>query len=81
VDTVTVALANKMARIAWALMTHKEVYHAEGRVVAGGRHGGDHGLSLVEPYLTSHLILSVGPSDTEFEAHAQELTPAAIRAF
>jgi error-prone DNA polymerase len=29
---VTVALANKMARIAWALMTRKEVYHAKGRV-------------------------------------------------
>ena len=28
---VTVALANKMARIAWALMTRKEVYHAKGR--------------------------------------------------
>ena len=27
---VTVALANKMARIAWALMTRKEVYHAKG---------------------------------------------------
>ena len=26
------ALANKMARIAWALMTRKEVYHAKGRV-------------------------------------------------
>ena len=31
---VTVALANKMARIAWALMTRKEVYHAKGRVTA-----------------------------------------------
>ena len=30
----TVALANKMARIAWALMTRKEVYQAKGRVVA-----------------------------------------------
>ncbi len=29
---VTVALANKMARIAWAVMTRKEVYHAKGRV-------------------------------------------------
>ncbi|HUB10571.1 MAG TPA: IS110 family transposase [Acetobacteraceae bacterium] len=29
---VTVALANKMARIAWALMTRKEVYRAKGRV-------------------------------------------------
>ncbi len=28
----TVALANKMARIAWALMTRSEVYHAKGRV-------------------------------------------------
>jgi error-prone DNA polymerase len=26
----TVALANKMARIAWALMTRKEVYQAQG---------------------------------------------------
>jgi len=31
---VTVALANKMARIAWALMTRKEVYHAKGRTAA-----------------------------------------------
>ena len=31
---VTVALANKMARIAWAMMTRKEVYHAKGRVAA-----------------------------------------------
>jgi transposase len=32
VRLVTVALANKMARIAWALMTRKEVYQAKGRV-------------------------------------------------
>ena len=32
VRLVTVALANKMARIAWALMTRKEVYRAKGRV-------------------------------------------------
>ena len=32
VRLVTVALANKMARIAWAVMTRKEVYHAKGRV-------------------------------------------------
>jgi hypothetical protein len=31
---VTVALANKMARIAWALMTRKEVYRAKGRAAA-----------------------------------------------
>jgi error-prone DNA polymerase len=31
---VSVALANKIARIAWALMTRGEVYHAQGRVVA-----------------------------------------------
>ena len=31
---VTVALANKMARIAWASMTRKEVYHAKGRGAA-----------------------------------------------
>ena len=31
VRLVTVALANKMARIVWALMTHKEVYRAKGR--------------------------------------------------
>jgi transposase len=31
---VTVALANKMARIAWALMTRKEVYRPNGRVTA-----------------------------------------------
>jgi transposase len=34
VRLVTVALANKIARIAWALMTRKEVYRAKGRVVA-----------------------------------------------
>jgi transposase len=32
VRLVTVALANKMARIAWALMTRNEVYHAKGHV-------------------------------------------------
>ena len=31
---VTVALANKMARIAWALMTRNEVYRATGGVAA-----------------------------------------------
>jgi hypothetical protein len=30
---VTVALANKIARIAWALMARNEVYHAKGCVV------------------------------------------------
>jgi transposase len=34
VRLATVALANKMARIAWALMTRKEVYHATGRFIA-----------------------------------------------
>jgi transposase len=34
VRLVTVALANKMARIAWSLMTRKEVYHAKGRIAA-----------------------------------------------
>jgi error-prone DNA polymerase len=34
VRLVTVALANKTARIAWALMTRKEVYRATGRVAA-----------------------------------------------
>ena len=34
VRLVDVALANKMARIAWALMTRKEVYQAKGRVAA-----------------------------------------------
>src|SRR5208283_2649262 len=34
VRLVTVALANKIARIAWALMTRKDVYRATGRVVA-----------------------------------------------
>jgi len=34
VRLATVALANKMARIAWALMTRKEVYRAKGRVAA-----------------------------------------------
>jgi transposase len=32
VRLVTVALANKMARIAWAVMTRKEVYRPKGRV-------------------------------------------------
>jgi hypothetical protein len=43
---VTVALANKMARIAWALMARKEVYHVKGgagdvppNVEHGGRRG------------------------------------------
>ena len=30
----TVALANKMARIAWAVMVRKEVYHPRGRLPA-----------------------------------------------
>jgi error-prone DNA polymerase len=55
VRLVTVALANKMARIAWALMTRKEVYHAKGRIVtllqgSGGwfqRSGGLGGSSLL----------------------------------
>lgn len=33
VRLVTVVLANKMARIAWALMTRNEVYHAKGRML------------------------------------------------
>jgi transposase len=31
---VTVALANKMARIAWAVMTRKEVYRPKGAITA-----------------------------------------------
>ena len=34
VRLVTVALANKIARIAWALMTRKEVYQAKGRIAS-----------------------------------------------
>jgi transposase len=34
VRLVTVALANKMARIAWAVMTREEVYRASGRIAA-----------------------------------------------
>jgi error-prone DNA polymerase len=34
VRLASVALANKMARIAWALMTRKEVYQAKGRLTA-----------------------------------------------
>jgi transposase len=34
VRLVTVALANKMARIAWAVMTRNEVYRAKGRAAA-----------------------------------------------
>src|SRR5215211_5069196 len=37
VRLATVALANKMARIAWALMTRKEVYQARGRVIAAAQ--------------------------------------------
>ena len=37
VRLATVALANKMARIAWALMTRKEVYQATGRVAVAAR--------------------------------------------
>ena len=37
VRLATVALANKMARIAWALMTRKEVYQAKGRVAAAAQ--------------------------------------------
>jgi len=37
VRLATVALANKMARIIWALMTRKKVYHAKGRVAAAAR--------------------------------------------
>ena len=37
VRLVTVALANKIARIAWALMTRKEVYQAQGRIVAAAK--------------------------------------------
>jgi len=33
VRLVTVALANKMARIMWALMTRNEIYHAKGQFV------------------------------------------------
>ncbi len=39
VRLVTVALANKMARIAWALMTRNEVYHAKGRVAGAAEAG------------------------------------------
>jgi error-prone DNA polymerase len=37
VRLTTVALANKMARIAWALLTRNDVYRAQGRskVAAG----------------------------------------------
>ncbi len=34
VRLVTVALANKMACIAWALMTRRKIYHAKGRPAA-----------------------------------------------
>jgi error-prone DNA polymerase len=34
---VTVALANKMARIAWAVMTHKEVYRPKGGVAVAAQ--------------------------------------------
>ena len=35
VRLATAALANKMARIAWALMARGEVYRAKGRAAAG----------------------------------------------
>jgi transposase len=34
VKLATVGLANKMARIAWALMTRQQVYHPQGHVAA-----------------------------------------------
>jgi transposase len=37
VRLVSVVLANKMARIAWALMTRKEVYQAKGRLTAASQ--------------------------------------------
>jgi transposase len=37
VRLATVALANKLARIAWAVMTRKEVYHPRGRSAATGQ--------------------------------------------
>ena len=37
VRLVTVALANKMARIAWSVMTRKEVYRPKGGVAAVAR--------------------------------------------
>lgn len=37
VRLVTVALANKMARIAWAVMTRKEVYHPKGSITVGAQ--------------------------------------------
>jgi len=37
VRLVTVAPANEMARIAWALMTREEVYRARGRVIAAAQ--------------------------------------------
>jgi error-prone DNA polymerase len=37
VRLATVALANKMARIAWALMTRKEVYRVSGRVAVAAK--------------------------------------------
>ena len=37
VRLATVALANKMARIAWALMTREEVYHPKAPVTADAR--------------------------------------------
>jgi error-prone DNA polymerase len=39
VRLVTVALANKMARIAWAVMTRKEVYRPKGGVAAAAQPG------------------------------------------
>ena len=34
VRLVSVALANKMARMVWALLTHDEIYHPQGRAIA-----------------------------------------------
>ena len=39
VRQVTVALANKMARIAWAVMARKEVYRAKGGVAPAAADG------------------------------------------
>jgi len=62
VRLVTVALANKMARIAWALMTRKEVYHAKGRAAAAAkavaRQPGAHGRQRAQARLIRQEALN-----------------------
>jgi transposase len=61
VRLVTVALANKMARVAWALMTRKQVYRATGRVAAAAG-------------ATGQTIAAVVPAQNGLSSSSQKAT-------